>query len=322
MELLGRFGQGDEVSELLRSVRVRSTVWCRSELTAPWAFAVKAHGLATFHLVVRGRCWLDVDGIGDPSLLTSGDLVLLPHGPAHAVRDDPSTPASFLDDILALTPPVEGVLRHGGGGPATEIVCGAVSLEGRQANPLLAALPTVVHVAGDGGRAADPVAGTMALLRAEIAADNRGAEVMAARLADLLLTQALRAFLGDRGSLSDLRDPLVAEAMRFVNDHPERAWTVDELAGSVALSRSAFSDRFRRVTGEAPIRYLSRVRLTRAAELLRSSDATLAEVAVLCGYGSEFSLSRAFKRAFGTSPGRYRRARDELDVDYELSSSS
>lgn len=211
------------------------------------------------------------------------------------------------------------MLRHGGGGAAAEIICGAVSLEGRQANPLLAALPEVVHVPGSGGRLSQSVSGTLALLRAELASDAPGADAMAARLADLLLTQALRAYLAHRDGVSGLRDPLLAPAVRLVNEHPERAWTVDELAGHVGLSRSAFSERFRRMTGEAPIRYLSRVRLTRAAECLRSSDATLAEVAALCGYGSEFSLSKAFKRAFGLSPGRYRRAPEQLEVDFELS---
>jgi AraC family transcriptional regulator, alkane utilization regulator len=312
MELLHTFEQEDEVSELLRSVRVRSTVWCRSELTAPWAFAVHARTLATFHLVLRGACWLEVDGVEDDVRLAAGDLVVLPHGAAHAVRDDPSTPTSFLDDILAAAPPVEGVLHHGGGGEATEILCGALTLEGRHANPVLAALPPLVLLAGEGGRPSGPVAASVALLRAELASGGRGSEAMAARLADLLLTQALRAFLAGRDGISGLRDPVLAPAVHLLNEHPERAWTVTELADSVALSRSAFSERFRRVTGEAPIRYLSRVRLTRAAECLRTSDATLAQVAALCGYGSEFSFSKAFKRAFGVSPGRYRHVPDEL----------
>jgi AraC-like DNA-binding protein len=101
--------------------------------------------------------------------------------------------------------------------------------------------------------------------------------------------------------------------MRLVNEHPERGWTLDELARSVALSRSAFADRFRRATGEAPIRYLRRVRLTRAAQYLRAGDATLGEIAAACGYSSEFTFSRAFKRTFGVAPGRFRAGPQGLD---------
>jgi AraC-like DNA-binding protein len=81
---------------------------------------------------------------------------------------------------------------------------------------------------------------------------------------------------------------------------------VGELAAEVALSRSAFTARFRRLVGEPPMRYLIRARLAHAAGLLHTTDIGLAEVARRTGYQSEFSFSRAFKRAFGVAPGAYR----------------
>jgi AraC-like DNA-binding protein len=73
------------------------------------------------------------------------------------------------------------------------------------------------------------------------------------------------------------------------------------------MSRSAFAARFRTLTGDSPIRYVTRCRLVRAGRRLRTSDATLTEIAARAGYESEFSFSRAFKRAFGVAPGVYRR---------------
>jgi AraC-like DNA-binding protein len=71
-------------------------------------------------------------------------------------------------------------------------------------------------------------------------------------------------------------------------------------------SRSAFSARFRHLVGESPKRYITRTRLAHAATLLHKSDASLAEIAHVVGYGSEFSFAKAFKRTFGIAPGAYR----------------
>jgi AraC-like DNA-binding protein len=303
VERLGRFVEGDGVTELLRAARVSSSLWCRSELGAPWGLAIQGRELPTFHVVASGACWLDVDGLAMRQL-AGGDLVVLPHGDAHALRDDPATPVMLLDDLLADTPVDGGHLRHGGGGARTELLCGAFSLDGRHTNPVLAALPRVVHV-----QATETVAWTLTMLGAELASPAPGSEAMTTRLTDVLVTHALRAALEESDAV---RDSVVAPAVRLVNEHPERGWTLEELARSVALSRSAFSERFRRATGEAPMRYLSRVRLTRAAGYLRGSDATLGEIAAVCGYSSEFTFSRAFKRAFGVAPGRFRSADDRL----------
>ncbi len=105
-----------------------------------------------------------------------------------------------------------------------------------------------------------------------------------------------------------LRDPQVARALRLIREHPDEPWTVIRLAAAVSLSRSAFASRFHDATGEAPMRYLTNYRLSRAATYLRTTDAGLREIARLTGYESEVSLSKAFRRRHGCSPGDYRRA--------------
>src|SRR5437660_4193047 len=101
MELLSEFDTSDPVSELLHVVRVRSTVYCRSVMRAPWGFGVEAHGNPAFHLVTSGRAWLQIDGAPDQEELAPGDLVVLPAGPRHWLRDDPRSPTRELEDILA-----------------------------------------------------------------------------------------------------------------------------------------------------------------------------------------------------------------------------
>jgi AraC-like DNA-binding protein len=312
MELLSDFRSTDPVSRLLRGVHVRSTVYCRSVMRAPWGFGVEAHGNPAFHLVTSGRCWLELAGEPEQTALGAGDLVVLPTGRRHWLRDDPATPATELDEILAATPLDEqGRLRHGGQGPRTCLLCGGFAIEGGTSHPLLRALPTTLVIRGSGGRPAPWLAGTVWMLNAESAADAPGAGQIVTRLADVLLMQALRLTLvemddRDGARLRALGDPHIAEAIALIHDQPERAWTVGELAAEVALSRSEFAARFRDLVGESPARYLTRIRLAHAAALLRTSDASLAQIAERAGYRTPFSFGKAFKRVFGITPGAYR----------------
>jgi AraC family transcriptional regulator, alkane utilization regulator len=312
MELLNDFDQTDRVSQLLRAVRVNSTVYCRSVMRAPWGFGVEAHGNPAYHVVMTGRCWLQVDGEQQQTPLGAGDLVVLPRGPRHWLRDEPGSPATELEEILASTPPDQNRrLHHGGRGPQTSVLCGGFALDGAGPHPLLRALPETLVIRGSGGRPAPWLALTLQLLSAEAESDAPGAEEVVTRLADAMLTQALRLALIDLQAVDQTRvlalgDPQIAQAVAHIHDQPERAWTVRELAADVALSRSEFAARFRELIGESPLRYVTRTRLAHAAALLRGSDAPLAQIATRSGYATPFSFGKAFKRAFGVAPGEYR----------------
>jgi AraC family transcriptional regulator, alkane utilization regulator len=303
----------DVVSDLLDAVRVRTTVYCRSEMRAPWGFGVEAHGSPSFHVVTRGGCWLEVDGDGQPVALRTGDLVLLPRGPRHWLRDQPSSPVRWLEDILAATP-MDGNdrLRYGGNGEAAELVCGGFVLEGGTANPILDSLPAVIQIRSTETTPVPWVAATLELVAAVTASEAPGAEAVLARVADTLLMQALRLALAelasaDPGRARALSDPQIAAAIHLVHARPEAAWTVERLALEVAYSRSAFAARFRELVGESPMAYVMRTRLAVAATLLERTNTSIGEVAGRAGYSSEASFARAFKRAFGIAPGAYRR---------------
>nr|WP_281024510.1 AraC family transcriptional regulator [Rhizobium leguminosarum] len=90
--------------------------------------------------------------------------------------------------------------------------------------------------------------------------------------------------------------------MYAIHQNPARSWSVGDLAAKVAMSRSIFAERFTQVVGEAPLRYLTRWRMTLAADLLRSGS-SVGEASRLCGYGSEAGFSRAFKIHYRQSPG-------------------
>lgn len=313
MRSLGTFAEPDALSQLLLRLSVTSSLYCLSKMTAPWGFQVAARPMPAFHLLLSGSACLEVDRRPDITYLAAGDLVILPRGEGHRVRDSPASPVLWLDRLLEENPPVEGRLQHGGGGESSELLCGGFAVEHVTARPLLEALPTVIHLRGHEGRAPDWLTGLVRMVATEMASPGPGSEAVVTRLTDTLLAQALRHTLVDPDLASavlppSLRDPQVARALRLIREHPDEPWSVTGLAAAVSLSRSAFASRFHDATGEAPMRYLTNYRLSRAAAYLRTTDAGLREIARRTGYESEVSISKAFRRRYGCSPGEYRRA--------------
>ncbi len=313
----------DSLSQLLMSLHVRSTVYCRSQLRAPWGFAVQARDASAFHLVTAGACWLEVDGLDEPMWLDSADLAVLVDGRAHRLRDTPSSRVEWLDDILGRTPVEHGRLRYGGSGPVTGLLCGGFRVEGAQAHPLLLAMPPVLRLRGREPSTSAWLDQLLAMLDVEVQRPRAGSDAVLARLADIMLTQAIRTHLlslvdGEEPGVRALRDGRITKAIRLVHADPARPWTVDELAVEVAMSRSAFADRFRHLTGEPPMRYVTRCRLSRAASYLADEGATLLDIAIRSGYDSEASFTRAFSRHFGMAPGAYRRRIRERAPDLQL----
>jgi len=312
MRRLGAFPDPDGLSQLLLRLTVSSTVYCLSHMSSPWGFKVAARSRPAFHLLTAGSAWLEVEGQPDPIRLSAGDLVILPRGEAHAVRDSPDTEVQWLDTILTDTPPVNGSLNHGGGGDRSELLCGGFAVDQLTGRPVIEALPTVVHLRGSEGRAPEWLVGLIRMIASEMASSGPGSEAVVTRLTDALLAQALRQSLleVDRtlGKATAVSDPSIARALRLIREHPDRAWTVPKMAAAVAMSRSAFAERFRATTGETPMQHLTRYRMARAAEYLRATKAGVREIARLTGYDSEVSVTKAFRRQFGVAPGAYRKA--------------
>jgi AraC-like DNA-binding protein len=312
MRTLSVFPDADGLSQMLLRLSVSSTLYCISQMSAPWGFKVAARGNPVFHLLTNGSAWLEIDGRREPIRVLAGDLVILPRGQLHLMRDSPDSAVLWLDRILADTPAVNGKLAHGGGGESSDLLCGGFAIDQLTARPLLETLPAVVHLHGHDGRAPEWLSGLVRMIAIEMASSGPGSEAVVTRLSDALVAQALRQSLleAERNGAQSVAvsDPQVARALRLMRERPEYSWSVPKMAAAVGLSRSAFAERFRAATGETPIHNLTRYRLNRAAEYLRTTSSGLHEIARLVGYDSEVSISKAFRRHFGTSPGAYRRA--------------
>jgi AraC family transcriptional regulator, activator of mtrCDE len=303
----------DPLSKLLRVVNVHSSVYCVSDLRAPWGFRVEDSTPAKFHLPLEGRCTLMLTR-GERLNLERGELALLPFGTGHTVRDrfrDSEVPE--LAQLLSEHPPDRrGRLRYGGRGRRTLLACGGFLLADALPARLLAALPPVIKV--------DFGSDSLLNVLRNAANDPRpGGSAVFAKIADVFLTELLRTYLlaaerDGRIQVGPLGHPAIARAIELMRNRPEERWTVACLAHEVGLSRTLFMARFRDLVGQAPVRYLTRVRLTQAAGHLATTDETLYGVARRAGYESEASFSKAFKREFGVTPGAYRRQSVERPI--------
>lgn len=310
----------DALTEILQTMHLHSHFVGRAELSTPWGIQVNQQKHAAFHIVMQGSCWLDVDGLPQ-FLLESGDLVVIPQGHGHSIRSDRHTQAIMLEELLAKRPPdSDNVLYFGGGGSKTILACGYFYFEDWDNNPLLAALSPLILIQGEDGRAVEWLVATLQFIACETASNRPGAQTVITRLCDVIFIQAVRAFIAnlpesDRSLLQALKDPSISLTIGLIHRYVEKPWTVARLAEQVCMSRSAFASRFKQLVGDAPLQYLTRVRMRKAVSLLKNSQDNLSKIAQKVGYESEAAFSKAFKRCIGFSPGEYRRSHNNPTGD-------
>ncbi|MFO0750938.1 MAG: AraC family transcriptional regulator [Myxococcota bacterium] len=311
--------RGDVLADVLGTARLSNVLYARLEAGPPWGLRFGAQPRAAFYLLARGSAWLELDGArparGDVhagetrALVSAGDVVLLPHGTGHTLRDSEKTRTFQTCDGERCG---EGKPRAiGGSAPTTSILAGRFELDPGRPSPLLANLPPLIHIAAADGEAAAGLGTTVQLMLAESAQRGPGSDIVMQRIADVLFVQVLRTMSArpscQARGVAGLGDASVAAALTAMHTRIAEPWTVDSLAAHAGMSRSAFAARFTELVGESPLQYLWHWRMARAAEQLRDSDDGIAAIAERVGYDSLPAFSRAFKRWAGAAPGAHRR---------------
>jgi AraC-like DNA-binding protein len=314
--------QVDVLADALTAMRTGRPRSARAEVRAPWGLRFPAFTGTTFHVVLRGTCWLldaetDTEADADADAETGrhlrlgpGDVVFLRRATEHVLADDPASPVCGFEPDNVGNGPI-GRVRLDGPGAASVLLCGAYLLDGERQHPMLRELPRVLHLpARDHGQLRQLID----LLGQEIDDPRPGADGVVPALVDAMLLYILRAWIAGRsaapgGWAAALTDPAISAALQGIHAQPEHPWTVSGLAGRSAMSRTTFAQRFTELVGQPPLTYLTWWRMTVAARLLRASDAPLAAVGRQVGYASPYAFARAFRREYGIAPGRYRHSR-------------
>jgi AraC-like DNA-binding protein len=304
-------------------MRLSGGIYLDCDFSDPWCVTASAIGpdevgltgmpfpahVIAYHYVTRGRLYLQLGQ--DQVCVEGGQIVVFPSNDGHKLGSDLN-----LEPISAkqlVQPPADGKLAridHGGGGPVTHIMCGFLGTETPNA-PVMKILPRILKLPVDDGASGAWIASSLRFAAHEMAAGRPGSPAILAQLAECLFMEAVRRYAdtlpaNERGWLAGLRDPVVGRALSLLHERLDAGWTADELARQIGLSRSAFADRFTRIIGEPPMRYLVRQRMHLAAQRLRSSHEPVARIAFEVGYESETAFNRAFKREIGVPPVAWR----------------
>ncbi len=305
----------DAVVGLLDGVRARGAFVLRMMMDPPWSMRIRDDAALTLICQTHGSAVIVGESSGT-TWLHPGDVALIRGTEHYVFADDPTTPpmvvihpgqrcTSLSGETLEFEMSL-GVRTWGNSpsGATRSVIC---AYEGRSevSARLLDVLPTVLVVRAD--ECDTPLVN---LLAAEAGNDGPGQEAYLDRLLDLLLIAVLRTWF-DRDENAPTwwhaeHDPVVGPALKLIYNNPAHPWTVANLAAAVGSSRAVFGSRFTEQVGEPPIAFLTSWRLALAADLLRSSQATIAAVARQVGYSTPFALSSAFKRSYGVSPSTYR----------------
>lgn len=270
-----------------------------------WSIRFDRHAGLKCNAVLKGSCWLWVDGADAPQRLEAGDCAILPHGLPFTVS---ARQMKIGADAAAIYAPLPhgGTAVYGGGGDF--FMTGArFLLSGPVADALLRAMPPVIVV--HSRLSGDAVRWSLAQIAEELREDRPGRALSVTHLSHYVFVQALRCHLADAspttGWLSLLADTRLSRALEVMHGDPARRWQLAELAALAGMSRTSFAVRFRHVAGETPMAYLTKLRMLRAAHALRRRDTSIAQVAAEIGYSSESAFAAAFKRTMKCTPRQY-----------------
>lgn len=316
----------DLLSDILKVVKLDAAIFFNGEFSAPWCFSARpskeiAHYLSAnaghliiYHFLTEGRAYARLED-GPRLDLTAGDIVIFPHGSAHFVGN--GWPAKPVDSIKTFGKNISDglkVARFGGGGEITRFICGYMACQPCLSEVFLAGLPPILRVNVTKTPSGQWIENSIRFTAAQAEESNAGSALVTAKLSEVLFVETLRGYINSLppnqiGWLAGARDPAVGQALALLHKEPEQQWTILNLAKSVGLSRTRLAERFRHFLGESPMAYLTQWRLKLAAEILQTSDHSVAQVAATVGYGSEASFNRAFKREFTLPPAQFRRRR-------------
>ena len=297
----------DPLSDVLSLLRVRNYHSATLSLGGDWAFTFPEREGIKFTAVVKGSCWLQVEGEQQPQRLQQGDCFLMTRGMPFSLYSDMSQPVMDSDGHFQTLAADELALHYGG--DDIQLVGGRFDFSGVPTQLLLSSLPSLVHV-----HANDPQASLLrwALERftSELHQKRPGRSLMNEHLAHLMLVEVLRTHLATLDSTGigwfyGLADRNLSVALSAIHADPAHRWSVQELAQLATMSRSAFALRFKQVVGAAPMEYLTHWRMLLASDRLKNSDDAVSTIAFSLGYESESAFSTAFKRVMSQSPRHY-----------------
>jgi AraC-like DNA-binding protein len=300
----------DALSTILEATRLRSVVYSKFPLSAPWGLDIFQDGNSQFWRLVSGSCTVGSPD-GEIIAMAAGDLVFVPHGSAHWVADKPGSLRMPSPEFVRARR--AGIPVFNSGGAETVLIAGHFEFDYQPLHPFLKDLPPVIHIRQYVTENQLLLKQVTQLMLEELSNERPGSNSMLKCLSEIMFIHMIRAYLEqalpESGFLSALNDPRISKALKLMQDSPQTNWTLESLASEIGMSRSVFFNQFKKLVRETPLSYLTNWRIRQAQKLLLADNSNISQIAVNVGYQSEAAFNRIFKSKTGQTPAAYRRSK-------------
>jgi len=300
----------DALSTILEATSLRSVVYSKFPLAAPWGLDIVQDENSQFWRLVSGRCT-----VGSPDgrviEMEEGDLVFVPHGSAHWIGDKVTSLRMPSPEFVKARR--AGIEAFKSGGDITVLIAGHFEFDYQAMHPFLKDLPPIIHIRQYVTKNQLLLKQVTQLMLEELNNEGPGSSVMLKCLSEIMFINIIRAYLEQAaphsGFLSALNDPRISKALKLMQDSPQTNWTLESLAFEIGMSRSVFFNQFKKLVHETPLGYLTNWRIRQAQKLLITDNSNIAQIAENVGYSSEAAFNRIFKSKTGQTPAVYRRSK-------------
>ncbi len=304
------FYKMDALSTILDTTRLRSVVYSKFPLAAPWGLDIVQDENSQFWRLVTGSCTIGTPD-GRVIELAEGDLVFVPHGSAHWIADKATSLRMPSPEFVKARR--AGIPVFNTGGEITTLIAGHFEFDYQPLHPFLKDMPSVIHIRQYVTENQVLLRQVTQLMLEELNNERPGSSVMLKCLSEIMFINIIRAYLEQAmpgsGFLSALNDPRISKALKLMQDSPQNDWTLGSLASEIGMSRSVFFNQFKKLVHETPLSYLTNWRVRQAQKLLLTDNSNISEIATKVGYRSEAAFNRIFKSKTGQTPAVYRRSK-------------
>ena len=278
------------LSDILRDIHAKASVYFCDQQVPPWKLEMRDLDYSSFHQVRRGQCM--VECAGDKQLAGPGDIIFIPNGSDHDLKS-----------VDAYAPGEEKEFK-------TMLLCGYFKFDQAIEHPLLVSLPQLVIIRSETLEKNTGLKYTLDFLTEEFTNNQPGSKLLMDKLTEIMLIQLIRTEFTHACTTNFSRalfDNQISRALKLIHGDVARNWTLDSLSMGVGMSRTSLANRFKELVGTTVFDYLTKIRLQKACNLLKTTSEPVYLIAEKSGYQSEISFNKVFKQRLTLTPGQYRK---------------
>ena len=302
----------DALSKIFDDIHLNHSEYIYLQAQGDWAFHSSEQSAVFAHIVLYGEAHLELSNSMQVEL-QSGDMILIPAGLAHSIKNQAN---SHWTESLDIAPLFDGLgqdaIEFGQGqSEKTLILTVRCQMNAIIARPLVNALPPYLHLHNAlSDNAPEWLRIGLYFVASETRRTLAGKHKIIDHVISIMIIECVRDYIeqmqDQNNWLNALIHPELSNALAAIHSQPEQSWTVESLAETCCMSRSKFAGLFNQIIGETPLAYLQQHRLRLASQLLKQGQFTIQQIAYQVGYTSETAFSQAFKKQFEQSPSQYR----------------